>query len=118
MSGRSYAGGYTLFGSREYSDSFVHTNGIWCHVELDRKSVSVDFSVLESRLGSGVFLVSRLGSGSDIFPVSDEQRDFAHAITSEVESFLRKRLPSSYEIHVHFVNMISNQFPAAVTSPR
>jgi len=87
---RRYAGGYTLSGSRFYSDTFSHTNGIWCFVELDRKSVSVHFSVFETRPGSG------------IFPVSDEQRDFAHVLTGEVESFLRKRLPSSYEIDVSF----------------
>ncbi len=81
---------YRLPGGREFADGFWLPPSIGCTVEIIRKSVSVDFYEWESPRHSGHF------------PTTDEQRASVRALAHEIETYLRARLPASYEIHVSF----------------
>jgi hypothetical protein len=77
-----------LTGGRIYGDGFWLYPSIGCTVEIDRRSVHVDFYEWESPRDSG------------IFPTTDDQREAVRHLAEEIESYLRARLPDSYKIDV------------------
>ena len=81
---------YRLPGGREFADGFFLEPSIGCTVEIIRKSATVDFYEWESPRHSG------------IFPATDEQRDSVRELARGIETYLRSRLPASYEVRVSF----------------
>ena len=80
--------GYSIPAGRFYSDGFWHEPHIGCSVIIRRRAVTVDFYESEWPLHSGNF------------PTTSEQRDFIRVAATDVETYLRNRLPDSYELHV------------------
>lgn len=78
---------YHLPGGRFYYDHFTIASKFACSAEMGRKSASFRFYEWEQTPRSGVFTAT------------DEERAQIRELARVVETYLRSRLPSSYELH-------------------
>jgi hypothetical protein len=81
---------YHITGGRIYGEGFSRSPSFGCTIEVDRKSVTVEFYEWETPRHSG------------IFPASEEQRESVRALAKQIESYLRDRLPKTYDVVVSF----------------